>query len=203
MYLQRRVFRTFERLLRKFGQAGLRGRVLDLGGFRGGFANVCRDLGCEEAVPLGIEQGVDFETDRIPYPDGHFDIACATSLIEHLHDPTNMLSEAYRVLRPGGHFVLVTPHWPYCWREFYGAYTHIQPYTHCSIRAALESHGFEVLATVPWMAGKSDFWWDLPAPWSFRLAALLPFTGLDERRWIPGWFKGRSRTLLALARRPR
>lgn len=203
MFLQRGVFATFDRLMRHYTASSLRGNILDLGGINATFCQVCRDIIGANAVEIGIQHGADFECDEFKYKESFFDVACANSLIEHLHNPGMLLSETFRVLRPGGHFIVVTPHWPYCAREFYEAYTHVQPYTAQSLRAALECHGFEVVAMVPWMVNKSNFFWDIPAPWSFRFASWLPFVGLDERRWIPSFFKGRSRSLLVLARKPR
>lgn len=203
MFLQRGVFATFDRLMRHFTASALRGDILDLGGINGTFCRVCRDIIGANAVEIGIQQGVDFECDGFKCKEASFDVVCANSLIEHIHNPGKLLSEVFRALRPCGHFIVVTPHWPYCAGEFYEAYTHVQPYTAKSLRAALECHGFEVIAMVPWVVGKSDFFWDIPAPWSFRLASWLPFYGLDERRLIPSFLKGRSRTLLALASKPR
>jgi SAM-dependent methyltransferase len=41
----------------------------------------------------------------IPFPDGHFDIVSAVMVLEHVADPARFLSEAARVLKPGGVFV--------------------------------------------------------------------------------------------------
>ena len=86
VYLKRRVFRTFDRLLRRFGGVGLDGRLLDTGGARGEFAEVCRESGLD-ATSVGIESGVDFERDRMPFDDGAFAVVTSVSVIEHLRDP--------------------------------------------------------------------------------------------------------------------
>ena len=202
-FLQRRVVNTFNRFLYMFTEYKIGHTILDLGGVGSDFCRISMELGCYRAESIGIEQGIDFEMDKFPYPDSSFNDVFATSLIEHLHDPSTMLSETHRVLRPGGRIIIVTPHWPYCANDFYDAYTHVQPYTHKSLRVALECHGFETLAFVPWMVEKSDLFWKIPEPWSFRLASCLPSDGLDERKWIPSFLKGRSSSLLALARKPK
>jgi glycosyltransferase involved in cell wall biosynthesis/SAM-dependent methyltransferase len=52
----------------------------------------------------------DAEKDRFPYPDGHFSTVICGELIEHLfEDPMHLMSEANRILKPGGHFVVTTP----------------------------------------------------------------------------------------------
>jgi glycosyltransferase involved in cell wall biosynthesis/SAM-dependent methyltransferase len=52
----------------------------------------------------------DAEKDQYPYPDGHFSTVLCCELIEHLYyDPMHLMSEANRILKPGGHFVITTP----------------------------------------------------------------------------------------------
>jgi len=46
---------------------------------------------------------------NLPFKDSSFDIAVMDAVIEHLQDPAAALSGVYRVLRPGGNFILVTP----------------------------------------------------------------------------------------------
>jgi len=45
----------------------------------------------------------------IPLPDRSVDIVHASEVIEHLVNPDLLLTEAARVLRPGGHVVITTP----------------------------------------------------------------------------------------------
>ncbi len=50
------------------------------------------------------------EGDRLPYPDGHFDVVLFCEVLEHLtHDPLAALLEIRRVLKPGGRLILTTP----------------------------------------------------------------------------------------------
>ena len=79
---------------------------------------------------------MNFERDRLPFDDDRFDVATSISVIEHLREPSVYLEEVCRVLRPGGHIILVTPHWPYAAREFYDVYTHVQPYSASSLAAS-------------------------------------------------------------------
>jgi SAM-dependent methyltransferase len=43
------------------------------------------------------------------FPDNCFDAIATSHLIEHLHDPIGFLKECYRILRPNGLLVLITP----------------------------------------------------------------------------------------------
>lgn len=46
---------------------------------------------------------------HLPIRDGAFDLVTANMVLEHLDDPKPVFAEIRRVLRPGGHFVFVTP----------------------------------------------------------------------------------------------
>lgn len=44
----------------------------------------------------------------LPYPDRSFDVVCAMDLLEHVEEPRLVISEASRVLKPGGLFFFHT-----------------------------------------------------------------------------------------------
>lgn len=76
------------------------------------------------AAPLGIEHGVDPSpamrerarergldvrdgaAEALPYPDDRFDKALMTTTLCYLDEPVRAFGEAFRVLRPGGVFVV-------------------------------------------------------------------------------------------------
>lgn len=47
----------------------------------------------------------------LPYPDARFDAVVSMDVVEHLVDPLPWLSEALRVLKPGGLLFLTTPNY--------------------------------------------------------------------------------------------
>ena len=48
----------------------------------------------------------DLISDLMPLSAKSVDILACYSVIEHLHDPSNLLTEAKRVLKPDGYFLL-------------------------------------------------------------------------------------------------
>lgn len=199
--LKARVFDTFDALLRHRGLAGLAAgtRLVDLGAADGSFVRVCRAKGVE-ALGLDAADGLDFEADALPVGSGTVDVVTAVSVIEHLASPARMLAEVRRILKPGGALVLVTPNWRYSWRDFFDDPTHVHPYTPVSLRKALGHAGFVAPYVVPWLVKKPPRLWDRPRAF-FAAYWLIPFRG-DAPRWIPEFLRGRSASILALARSP-
>jgi len=91
----------------------------------------------------------------LPFPDACFDAVISSQVIEHTTE-TTCISEAVRVLRPGGTLVLGTPDyatfwWPvteriYGWVKSGGyADEHVTHYTRAGLTAELERLGCDVL----------------------------------------------------------
>ncbi|MGZ4519070.1 MAG: class I SAM-dependent methyltransferase [Mycobacteriaceae bacterium] len=100
------------------------------------------ELGCgpskRNRSAVGVDvldlPGVDIVGDALSalaaLPDGSVDSIYSEHFLEHLDDPRRLVAEAARVLRPGGEFRAVVPHFsnPYFYsdpthRAFYGLYT--------------------------------------------------------------------------------
>lgn len=94
--------------------------VLDLGCGRGGVAEVIRrdvrlaagidpdmaSLTGRGAAGMPVVRGVG---EDLPFRDESFDIVVSVWVLEHLVEPLGAFLEVRRVLRPGGHFVFLTP----------------------------------------------------------------------------------------------
>jgi SAM-dependent methyltransferase len=71
-------------------------------------------LGGLRTAELPAAGVVAYDGERLPFPDGSFDVIESMDVIEHTSDPGRYLAELRRVLSPGGLVLLVTPNrlWP-------------------------------------------------------------------------------------------
>jgi len=116
--------------LRQFKNMGLVVRGLDIS---------------KEAKVLSPDLDIDiYDTDdnRWPFDDNSFDVIYSKSFIEHLRFPLRYVEEAYRVLKPGGKLLTLTPDWEVNYKKFFDDYTHISPFTFVSLENITKSAGF-------------------------------------------------------------
>ena len=92
------------------------GNALDVGCGVGDMLSFRPNTTGVDINPLAVEwcrsQGLDvFEMveDVLPFPSGSFQSVMLDNVIEHLYEPTALLSEIYRVLQPGGTLVVGVP----------------------------------------------------------------------------------------------
>jgi len=142
-------------------------RVLDLG---------CRDGSLTQYYAAGNQvtgvdidrQALELARDRLgiatlwfdltqepyPYEAASFDVIVAAEVLEHLPDPTRVVTEARRILKPGGAFIGSVPN-GYHWRARMAGPSdrgsedpmHLQRFSHSGILRLLE--GFESLELLP------------------------------------------------------
>lgn len=86
----------------------------------------------------------DVGTTSLPFPAESFGAVVSFHVVEHLNDTTLYISEARRVLRPGGRFFVVTPDWKKTYLSFWEDPTHVRPYDKVSISRLLRMHQFDV-----------------------------------------------------------
>jgi SAM-dependent methyltransferase len=104
-------------LIRRYLEPGA--RLLDAG--CGRYLRFCHEFSPVAHV-IGIDLERSFETDNtrapyairgdigaLPFPSERFDLVISRSVVEHLEDPPRVFREFFRVLRPGGKIVILTP----------------------------------------------------------------------------------------------
>jgi len=160
--LCRRLFQRFN--IRK------REKLLDVGCGRGDFLKEFKGLGLEvfgldhqeshSEILKNIEvRYSNIENSPFPFNSEMFDIVFSKSVIEHLRNPENFIKEIYRVLKPGGKIIIMTPDWQSQRCIFYDDYTHVHPYTNMGIENLLRIYNFKEV--------KSEIFYQLPVLWKY------------------------------------
>lgn len=142
-------------------------RLLDLGCGDGGFLRVARALGYEargieiDAAAASLARAQGFEVHEggfadAPIAPGSLAQITLSHVIEHLHQPVDVLRELHGWLRPGGRVWLQTPNVESRGAERYGAdWRGLEPPRHLvlfgerSLSLALQRAGFERIALLP------------------------------------------------------
>ena len=128
--------------------------ILELGCGRGEFLNEFTKIGmktygidisdyAKKNCPSSEIKVVDVVKEKIPYPDNYFDVIYSKSFIEHFYYPEEIFKEAYRVLKPSGKFINLTPEWSYIYLSFYEDFSHRTPFTKKSLKDIHEVTGFK------------------------------------------------------------
>jgi SAM-dependent methyltransferase len=111
-------------------------------------------LTAADVSPMALERArrrlpeatlVELEPDSpLPLDDGSFDLVLATETLEHVRDVQLFLSEARRVLRPGGLLAITTPASPPLARPPHPLSPHLRLFTRRSLGELLGALGFDV-----------------------------------------------------------
>lgn len=81
----------------------------------------------------------------LPFEDNSFDTVLSTQTLEHVPEPQKMLSEAFRVLKKDGHFILTAP---MTWGLHEIPYDYYR-YTKYGLQYMTEKCGFKILFIQP------------------------------------------------------
>jgi 2-polyprenyl-3-methyl-5-hydroxy-6-metoxy-1,4-benzoquinol methylase len=124
------------------------GRLLEVGCGSGSMLKAMADLGWQvegiDLDPVAVEKsrskGLEVRTGCLQdrhYPENYFDAITMSHLIEHVHDPLELLKTCHRMLKPGGSLVVVTPNIKSAGHRICGAsWFHLDPPRHLRIFTA-------------------------------------------------------------------
>lgn len=170
-------------------------KLLDAGCGRGDFSKGFQDLGLEvfgidreksnSEMLKGIEvKLIDIEKDPFPFNREVFDFVFSKSVIEHLWDPEHFIKECYRVLKPGGMIIIMTPDWISQAKIFFDDHTHKRPFTTETIKDLLKIFDFKKV--------EAENFYQLPLIWRFSIlkiiskfiSLIIPATLRPKRKFI-------------------
>ena len=168
-------------------------KLLELGCGRGDFINEFSNLGLDvHAIDLSdlitskfpkIKFNcVDLLKENLPYPDNYFDVIYSKSFIEHFYYPEKVFEEAYRVLKPNGLIITLTPEWNFIYKSFYEDFTHRTPFTKMSLKDIHLINNFKEI--------KVESFKQLPVLWENKIYK-FPLLLISEltRFLIPDYFR--------------
>jgi 2-polyprenyl-3-methyl-5-hydroxy-6-metoxy-1,4-benzoquinol methylase len=179
MDLHDRQARPILDLARPYWQQG---RLLDVGCAAGFFLKAAERSGWTEVLGVEIMQdAVDFARERLGlhvlqgtleqanFGSDFFDVVTMLETIEHLLDPRSAVSEAYRILRPGGALILTTPNLGSLARRLFGVQwsvlgpgEHLYYFRAATLTHMLQEAGFRHIKFV-WLK-KSSSWLEIINP---------------------------------------
>ena len=202
---------VFREILDELVAHGARGRLLDVGCSFGLLLSMAKERGFEpcgvdlslnavryarDRLGLSVHQGTLFDA---RFPDGAFDVVTMVGVFEHVPNPRETLAEIFRVLRPGGIFIVQVPNANFnllrgrirpSW--FYIG-THLMNFPPRTLAMTLERAGFRC---VKLWCGTADH----PKGWPFRVTKSTYVTAARFVADLCRWYWGPS--LVALAVKP-
>ncbi|RYG76565.1 SAM-dependent methyltransferase [Yimella sp. RIT 621] len=137
------------------------GKVLDVGAAGGGNTRVLRANGWEAVALEYTAEGAEVAGERglqvlrgdatcLPFEDASLDMVVAFDVLEHIPDDGRAASEVFRVLRPGGTFLVAVPADPKLWSAHDVAVSHVRRYTRPELVNLLDGAGFEIESVGSW-----------------------------------------------------
>ena len=144
------VYSPLIRDLKHSIQAYASGRVLDIGCGNKPYermfsGRITEYIGCDIIQSDKNKVDIICEANNIPVDTNSFDTVFSTQTIEHVADHRGLVSEAFRALKPGGHFIVSGPlYWP----------LHEEPYdffrfTKYGFTHLMNTTGFSIVEIIP------------------------------------------------------
>ena len=146
------------------------------------------------------------EEEEFPFKDNYFDFVYSKSVLEHVHNTQNIVKETYRVLKPGGITVQLTPDWATDYMIFWDDPTHVNPFTRKGLQNAFMLNDFiDVECNNFYML---PFFWKYPKLlFLTKMIALMPnrfkWKDKEERDQRVMIRHSKERMLIVSARKPK
>lgn len=159
---------TDQEEMRALPRHGRQGRLLDVGCGNGSFIARAREAGWvtmgldfdPAAVDAARQSGLDVREGGIELLANEsevFDAITLSHIIEHVYEPSKLLSDCYRLLRPGGYFWIETPNIRSFGHTIFGRnWRGLEPPRHLTLlnikvlRKMLEDAGFKHIRFAKW-----------------------------------------------------
>jgi len=126
----------------------IHGRTLDIGcgakQYEKLFTKTSEYIGIEIETDLQKKREIAdyfYDGKKIPFKDESFDSILSFQVLEHIFEPQDFLSEAKRVLKPGGHMLVTVP---FMWDEHEKPYDYGR-YTSFGLKHLFNKNSFEVI----------------------------------------------------------
>jgi len=97
----------------------------------------------KKICPTANISKVNLLSEELPFQENFFDFIYSKSFIEHFYHPEKIFEKSYRVLKPGGKLITLTPDWEIIYKMFYEDYTHRTPFTVNSLKDIHLINGFK------------------------------------------------------------
>ncbi len=120
-----------------------------------------------------------------PYENNFFDLVYSKSFIEHFYYTDKILEEIYRIIKPGGKIITLTPSWRHMYKIFYDSCTHRTAFTKKSINDLHLMIGFKNV--------KTEYFKQIPSTWKNNLIPntlselsriLIPDFIMKNNKWL-------------------
>jgi len=115
-----------------------------------GLRKIAVDAGTRYAAEFA-ERGVEFHQcdisrEPVPLASDSVDLILMLHVIEHIRDPSHLMSECVRALKRGGGLYVRTPNIKKIGHSFWDDYTHVRPYTPEALAGLAHASGFRTRA---------------------------------------------------------
>lgn len=182
LYLNKRLFLTYNKIVKQVLSRELSGINVDLGAGDKGFSEYCSDVGIKS---YGYDYpSFNIEKDILPQKENSVDFVTLNAVIEHIFNPDHIFKEIKRVLKMDGLIIIRTPNWQLDYKNFYNDPTHVKPYSPQTLKNFLTLMGFTTIFLEPGLINKHQLWWNFPDKIKWKLASLI---------------KGGTKSILAIA----